>query len=79
MNWKEICRKNDIDDSFLRLFASRDGITLLNEEQFRLAQERISQVKMGFELLPLFTDTEGNIALVYTTGFLKGKVVITDL
>ena len=79
MNWKEICRENDIDDSFLRLFAPRNGITLLNKEQFRLAQERISQVKMGFELLPLFTDTEDNVALVYTTGFLKGKVVITDL
>ena len=79
MNWKEICRENDIDDSFLRLFAPRDGITLLNKEQFRLAQERISQVKVGFELLPLLTDTEDSYLLIYTTGFLKGKVVITDL
>lgn len=79
MNWKEICRENDIDDSFLRLFAPRDGITLLNKEQFRLAQERISQVKVGFELLPLLTDTEDSYLLIYTAGFLKGKVVITDL
>ena len=79
MNWNEICRENDIDDSFLRLFAPRNGITLLNKEQFRLSQERISQVKMGFELLPLLTDTEDSYLLIYTTGFLKGKVVIIDL
>ena len=48
----------------------------MDDNEREVILEWITQCNLGFELLPLFSNQESDCVAIYTTGFLKGKMVI---
>ena len=76
MNWENICKKHQLDSDFLKEFAPKGNVRLMQEEEFVTTQEWLSAYSLGAELLPIFTNNESDFVGVYTTGLLKGKVAL---
>ena len=65
-----------IDPQPLQDFKPHGGVILMDDNEREVILEWITQCNLGFELLPLFSNQESDCVAIYTTGFLKGKVVI---
>lgn len=65
-----------IDPQPLQDFKPHGGVILMDYNEREVILEWITQCNLGFELLPLFSNQESDCVAIYTTGFLKGKVVI---
>ena len=65
-----------IDSQPLQYFKPRGGVILMDDNEREEILQWIAQYDLGFELLPLFSNQESDCMAIYTTGFLKGKVVI---
>ena len=65
-----------IDPQPLQDFKPHGGVILMDDKECEQTLEWIAQCNLGFELLPLFSNQESDCVAIYTTGFLKGKVVI---
>ena len=65
-----------IDPQPLQDFRPRGGVILMSDKEREVTLKWIAQYNLDFELLPLFSNQESDFVAIYTTGFLKGKVVI---
>ena len=65
-----------IDPHPLQDFKPHGGVILMDDKECEQTLEWIAQYNLDFELLPLFSNQESDCVAIYTTGFLKGKVVI---
>ena len=65
-----------IDPMPLQQFKPYGGVVLMDDREREETLEWIAQCDLGFELLPLFSNQESDCVAIYTTGFLKGKMVI---
>ena len=65
-----------IDPHPLQDFKPHGGVILIDDNEREVILEWITQCNLGFELLPLFSNQESDCVAIYTTGFLKGKMVI---
>ena len=65
-----------IDPQPLQDFKPHGGVILMDDNEREVILEWITQCNLGFELLPLFSNQESDCVAIYTTGFLKGKMVI---
>ena len=65
-----------IDPLPLQQFKPYGGVVLMDDKEREETLEWIAQCDLGFELLPLFSNQESDCVAIYTTGFLKGKMVI---
>ena len=65
-----------IDPQPLLCFKPHGGVILMDDNEREAILEWITQSNLGFELLPLFSNQESDCVAIYTTGFLKGKVLI---
>ena len=65
-----------IDPLPLQQFKPYGGVVLMDDKEREETLEWITQCDLGFELLPLFSNQESDCVAIYTTGFLKDKVVI---
>jgi len=65
-----------IDPLPLQQFKPYGGVVLMDDKEREETLEWIVQCDLGFELLPLFSNQESDCVAIYTTGFLKGKMVI---
>ena len=78
MDWEDICKKNNVDSSFLKEFRPSAGLRLLNYGEFLAAKERLTSYQLGFNLLPIFIDNEKSLVGIYTNDIFKGKVVVYE-
>ena len=78
MDWEDICKKNNVDSSFLKEFRPSAGLRLLNYGEFLTAKERLTSYQLGFNLLPIFIDNEKSLVGIYTNDIFKGKVVVYE-
>ena len=65
-----------IDPQPLQDFRPRGGVILMSDKEREVTLKWIAQYNLDFELLPLFSNQESDFVAIYTTGFLKGKMVI---
>ena len=65
-----------IDPQPLQDFRPRGGVILMSDKEREVTLKWIAQYNLDFELLPLFSNQESDFVAIYTTGFLKDKVVI---
>ena len=65
-----------IDPLPLQNFKPYGGVILMDDNEREVTLQWIRQCNLGFELLPLFSNQESDCVAIYTSGFLKGKVVI---
>ena len=65
-----------IDPLPLQNFKPHGGVILMDDNEREVTLQWIRQCNLGFELLPLFSNQESDCVAIYTTGFLKGKMVI---
>ena len=65
-----------IDPQPLLCFKPHGGVILMDDNEREVILEWITHSNLGFELLPLFSNQESDCVAIYTSGFLKGKVVI---
>ena len=65
-----------INSQPLQYFKPRGGVILMDDNEREEILQWIAQYDLSFELLPLFSNQESDCMAIYTTGFLKGKVVI---
>lgn len=65
-----------IDPQPLQDFRPRGGVILMSDREREVTLKWIAQYNLDFELLPLFSNQESDFVAIYTTGFLKDKVVI---
>ena len=65
-----------IDPLPLQNFKPYGGVILMDDNEREVTLQWIRQCNLGFELLPLFSNQERDCVAIYTSGFLKGKVVI---
>ena len=47
MDWEDICKKNNVDSSFLKEFRPSAGLRLLNYGEFLAAKERLTSYQLG--------------------------------
>ena len=78
MDWEDICKKNNVDSSFLKEFRPSAGLRLLIYGEFLAAKERLTSYQLGFNLLPIFIDNEKSLVGIYTNDIFKGKVVVYE-
>ena len=78
MDWEDICKKNNVDSSFLKEFRPSAGLRLLNYGEFLTAKERLTSYQLGFNLLPIFIDNVKSLVGIYTNDIFKGKVVVYE-
>ena len=79
MNWKEIFETHQLDFSELGKYKEKEGIKLFSDEnEFSETKKWCEEYKLGFELLPIFTNAESDFVGVFTTGILKGKVACVN-
>ncbi|MCL2116544.1 MAG: hypothetical protein FWH29_10030 [Methanobrevibacter sp.] len=79
MNWKKIFKIYQLDYFALEKFQEKEGIKLFKDKtDFILTEKWCEEYKLGFNLLPLFTNNESDFVGVYTTGILKGKVACVN-
>lgn len=65
-----------IDPQPLQDFRPRGGVIFMSDKEREVTLKWIAQYNLDFELLPLFSNQESDFVAIYTTGFLKDKVVI---
>ncbi|MDR2921617.1 MAG: hypothetical protein LBV72_19910 [Tannerella sp.] len=79
MNWKEIFETHQLDYSILDKYQEKQGIKLFADEEYFIVEKNwCKEYKLGFELLPVFTNDESDFVGIYTTGLLKGKIACVD-
>ena len=79
MNWKEIFKTHQLDFSELDKYQEKEGVKLhCDKEYFTVEENWCREYKLGFNLLPIFTNAESDFVGVYTTGILKGKVACVN-
>ena len=65
-----------IDPQPLQDFRPRGGVIFMSDKEREVTLKWIAQYNLDFELLPLFSNQESDFVAIYTTWFLKDKVVI---
>lgn len=79
IDWEQIFDKFGFDYSILQKFKTKGGIRLLaNENEFEMEKDWLKNYQLGFDIIPLFTNDESDSVGIFSSGFLKGKIIIMN-